>query len=74
MGRQVINISGERVRGFRIERGLTQDDLSAKLQVAGFNCSRDVLARIESGVRQVRDYEIRALAKVLKVTPNDLIL
>ena len=47
---------------------LTQADLAAKLQVNGIIIERDSVSRIEIGTRFVADYEIRELAKILKVS------
>lgn len=61
------NICGERVREARCKLRLTQSDLAAKLQVSGIVLERDSISRIEIGTRFVADYEIRELAKILKV-------
>jgi transcriptional regulator with XRE-family HTH domain len=47
---------------------MTQSDLAAQLQVAGIVIERDSISRIEIGTRFVADYELRALAKILKVS------
>lgn len=62
------NICGDRVHEARCRLRLTQNDLAAKLQVAGINIERDSVSRIEIGTRFVADYELRALATVLKVS------
>ena len=45
-----------------------QSDLAAQLQVAGIIIERDSVSRIEIGTRFVADYELRELARILKVT------
>ena len=67
------NICGERVRAARSQLHLTQNDLAAKLQLAGIIIERDSVSRIEIGTRFVADYELRELAKVLKVSVNWLL-
>ena len=62
------NICGERVREARRKMKVTQTDLAARLQVAGVIIERNSITRIESGERFVADYELRALAKILKVS------
>jgi transcriptional regulator with XRE-family HTH domain len=47
---------------------MTQSDLAAQLQLAGIIMERDSISRIEIGTRFVADYEIRELAKILKVS------
>ena len=62
------NICGDRVRVARINLHLTQNDLAAKLQLAGIIIERDSISRIEIGTRFVADYELRELSKILKVS------
>ena len=62
------NICGDRVHEARCRLRLTQNDLAAQLQVNGINIERDSISRIEIGTRFVADYELRALAKLLKVS------
>jgi transcriptional regulator with XRE-family HTH domain len=62
------NVCGERVREARQKRRLTQEDLAAKLQIAGVTMERDSLSRIEIGTRFVTDYELMILAQVLNVS------
>ena len=42
-------------------------DLTARLQIAGIIIERDSISRIEIGTRFVSDYELRELARILKV-------
>ena len=67
------NICGERVHEARFRLRLTQSDLAAKLQLAGIIIERDSVSRIEIGTRFVPDYELRELAKILKVTVDWLL-
>ncbi len=67
------NICGEKVHEARRKCHLTQSDLAAKLQLEGIIVERDSVSRIEIGTRFVADYELRALAKILKVSVNWLI-
>lgn len=62
------NICGERVHEARCKLKITQSTLAAKLQIAGIIIERDSISRIEIGTRFVADYEIRELAKILKVS------
>jgi transcriptional regulator with XRE-family HTH domain len=62
------NIIGEKVRTLRIERGLTQKALAAKLQLAGFEFADLTILRIENGTRFVPDYEVKAIAQTLDVS------
>ena len=63
------NIIGKRLRearqGFKLP--LTQDQLSGRLASEGVQLDRVAIAKIESGLRCAFDFELRALAIILKV-------
>ena len=67
------NICGDRVHEARCKIKLTQADLAAKLQINGIIIERDSISRIEIGTRFVADYELRELAKILKVSVDWLL-
>ena len=67
------NICGARVKEARRKLKLSQENLAAKLQLEGVTIERDSVSRIEIGTRFVADYEIAALCKILKVTPDYLL-
>ena len=67
------NIIGPRVRKIRLSYDLTQLQLAEKLQLAGYEMDRITIVRIENGTRFVPDYEVKAIAQVLRVSPNDLL-
>ncbi|MBK9137475.1 MAG: helix-turn-helix transcriptional regulator [Verrucomicrobia bacterium] len=73
--KQAVNLVGERVKIARRRRNppLTQDDLSGQLAAYGIQLDRILISRIESGSRYVTDVEVRALSKVLGVTPGWLL-
>lgn len=48
------NASGEQVRSCREAAGLSQEQLAAKLQLAGLNLGQKAISRIETGERIVR--------------------
>lgn len=61
------NICGDRVREARIKQRITQEDLAARLQVAGVNIERNSVSRLETGNRFVSDFELLILSQVLNV-------
>lgn len=63
------NIIGDRVREARTsaKQPLTQDQLSGKLATEGLVLDRVAITKIEGGTRCVFDFEVVALAAVLKV-------
>jgi len=53
--------------------GLTQEELAAKLQLAGLHSAdRVTVAKIESQIRSVFDFELAVIAKVLGTDPASL--
>ena len=67
------NICGNRVHEARRNLKITQSDLAAQLQIAGIIIERDSVSRIEIGTRFVADYELRELARILKVSVDWLL-
>ena len=67
------NCCGDRVRQARQSKRLSQSDLAARLQTSGVIMERDSVSRIEIGTRFVADYELKALCKILRVTPAYLL-
>ena len=67
MGQVGQNLVGERVREARInaQPPLTQEGLSKKLAKLGVSIDRAGVAKIETGIRGVLDFELVALAKAL---------
>lgn len=63
---------GRNVRALREQAGLTQDQLSAKLQVRGCDITRSALAKIEVGQRHLYPDEIRALKEILCVSYEEI--
>lgn len=64
------NIIGKKVKEARQKNSpaLTQENLSAKLNIMGINIDRVSISKIESGDRFVADYEVVALADALGVS------
>jgi transcriptional regulator with XRE-family HTH domain len=63
---------GERIRALRERANLTQEQLSAKLQVLSCDITRSALAKIEVGQRHIYSYEIHCLKKALGTTYEEL--
>lgn len=69
----IYNICGQAVHRARIERGLSRPDLARQCQLAGWDVSIDTIERIESRSRFVKDFEIKYLCKVLKISYQTLL-
>ena len=67
------NICGEKIRKERLKQKLTQDQLTSKLQLAGFDFEKLVINRIENNTRFVADFELKAIAKVLNLSYDYLL-
>jgi transcriptional regulator with XRE-family HTH domain len=67
-----LNLIGRQVRELRDRKGWTQEELSVKLQVFGWDVSRESLAKLETQQRRVPDGELYILAKVLGARTDDL--
>jgi transcriptional regulator with XRE-family HTH domain len=68
------NAVGPGVRVLRIKRGWTQDNLAARLVLAGLeNADRVWVAKVESQIRSVFDFELAVIAAVLGVTPHEIL-
>jgi hypothetical protein len=69
------NIIGRRVREarHRLDPRLTQDQLAGRLAREGVQLDRVALAKVESGLRSVFDFEVKGLAAVLEVDANWLL-
>lgn len=46
---------------------MSQEQLAAKLQIAGINITQKAVSRAETGARVVPDYELPAYGKALNV-------
>lgn len=56
-----------------MSQSLTQEEFAAKLQLAGLHSiDRVTVAKIESQIRSVFDFEMALLAQTLKVEMSDL--
>ena len=64
---------GMNIRNIRIKRKLTQEQLSAKLQVSGCDVTRSALAKIEVGQRHIYLDEIKTLKQILSVEYEELL-
>ena len=64
---------GQQIRIFREALHLTQEQVSAQLQVRGCDITRSALAKIEVGQRHIYLDELKLLKEILKVDYADLL-
>lgn len=62
------NISGDRIRRWRMDAGLTQDELAIRMQLNGLQMGQMAISRIETGKRLVADFELVIFSRVLGVS------
>lgn len=63
---------GKRIREFRQKQNMTQEQLSAKLQILGCDITRSALAKIEVGQRHIYPDEIKLIKSILNITYDEL--
>ena len=63
---------GRQIRLIRESRGLTQEQLSARLQLNNCDITRSALAKIEVGQRHIYPDELCLLRELLDVTFEEL--
>lgn len=74
MPRRFRNCIGPQVRAQRIAKGLTQEQLSARLQLAGLeSLDRVSIAKLEMQIRSIKDFELVVIAAELGVEPGALL-
>jgi transcriptional regulator with XRE-family HTH domain len=66
------NDIGHNLAKIRFRRKLTQDQLAARLQIAGYDMTRQVVANLESRRRIATDRHITGLVKVLRCSLDEL--
>ncbi|MBQ8623249.1 MAG: helix-turn-helix transcriptional regulator [Oscillospiraceae bacterium] len=67
-----MNMIGHNVRKLRLEKGMSQQMLSNKLETLAIYICRGSISRIEDKQRTVTDMELYGLAKVLGVPIQSL--
>ena len=65
MNYEVEKLIGHNIKMIREKKGMTQDVLSAKLQLAGCDITRSAIAKIEVGQRHLYPDEIMLIKEIL---------
>lgn len=73
MNHEIEKAIGANIRVLREKARMTQDELSAKMQVNGCDVTRSALAKIEVGQRHLYPDEIIVIKKILKVSFDDIL-
>lgn len=72
MNKEIEKIIGGNIKALREKKGLTQEQLAAKLQVNGCDITRSSVAKIECGQRHLYTDEIIILKEILSVEYEDI--
>lgn len=67
-----LNIIGTNIAIARKKAKISQQKLSDLLELEPIYVCRGSISRIEHGERAITDLEIKAIAKILNCSPNDL--
>lgn len=67
-----LNIISKNLRKYREKRGFSQPDICRELALMGITMYNNDIYKIEHNKRTVKDYELYAFSKVLKVTYDEL--
>lgn len=66
------NMVGKRIRFLREQKGLSQGEFLAQLQIAGSDMSQSKLSRIEGQQIPVSDTDLYNIASLLRVSVDEL--
>lgn len=58
---------GPNIRKYRMQSHLTQDQVTAKMQLMGINISRSIYSQIESGTYNIRISELAAMKEIFNI-------
>ena len=66
------NLIGKNLKKIRVQKKLSQQELSNKLELQGVYICRGSVSRIEDYSRTVTDIELFAIAEALGIDPKEL--
>ena len=72
MNKEIEKKIGANIRNIRESVGMTQETLSAKLQLCGCDITRSALAKIEVGQRHLYPDEIILINEILKTDFDEI--
>lgn len=67
------NLIGWKLRQLRRERGLSQEQLAAKIQIQGYDIGALAILRIERGTRTVKDVELQEICRYFQISAAELL-
>lgn len=72
---QRANIAGLNIHNIRIKKfpKMSQNGLAAQLQLQGIQITKNTIQRMEAGQCKITDIQLTAIAKILKVSVEQLL-
>lgn len=67
------NVIYNRLKFYRLQQGVTQKELAARLQTMNVSIDQQMISKMENNTRIVTDYELVCLSKALHVPLEELI-
>ena len=67
------NIVGAKIEQKRKSMGMKQKDLLTQLQIKGIDLNASGLSKLEGQLRNVSDFELKALSEILGVSVNEIL-
>lgn len=67
------NVIGKKLREIRQEKGYSQEELAAKMQLMAINIDQQAISRIEHNRRLALDYELIGFCEALNIKPEELL-
>ena len=64
---------GKNIHELREKKGLTQEEVTQKMQLIGISISRGTYSKIEMGIRHVEASELEAIRDILGTSYEDLL-
>ena len=58
---------GPNIRKYRLQSHMTQEQLTAKMQLMGINISRSIYSQIEGGTYNIRVSELAAMKEIFNI-------
>ncbi len=68
-----LNAIGDKIKKYRKQNHMTQEQLCSKLQLLGIDMSVNSLKKIEVGNRIIKEYELASFTKILNVSADELL-
>ena len=68
-----LNMVGSKIKFHRESKEMSLVELSNALMLLGIDIPKNSLQRLESGKRTLKDYELAAICKVLKLSADDIL-